>query len=71
VDVWRKRGQFTVTVEHEGEAHHGTYTVTGTGPSAVVRVSHAYGDKATQAGGSGADIVSRILLREIVSQRVG
>jgi hypothetical protein len=65
----KTRGPFTVTVEHEGETYDGTYTVSGTGPSAVVHVSSVHGAKATQAGGSGPAIISRMLLREIVSQR--
>lgn len=65
----KARGPFAVTIEHEGETHDGTYTVSGTGPSAVVRVTSVHGTKATQAGGSGPEIISGALLREIVSQR--
>ncbi len=52
----------TVSVEVDGKAYDGTYTV----QSKVVTVESIYGAGSTQVGGLPPQAVARLLLREIV-----
>jgi hypothetical protein len=51
-----------VTVEVDGEQYSATYTVS----NGIVSVQTMYGDVSTHVGGSGAQIMASILLREFV-----
>lgn len=60
------RGPHPVEIERDGKTISGTYTVEGTGPTALVHVSSAYGSKATQAGNSGAEATAMMVLGNLV-----
>ena len=63
------RGPFPVEIERDGKTITGTYTVEGTGPTALVHVSSAYGSKSTQAGNSGAEETAKMVLGGMVAWR--
>ena len=56
----------TISVEIDGKTYTGRYSVSGK----VVSVSGAFGSKSTQVGNSPADVVARMLLRELVRERM-
>jgi hypothetical protein len=61
-----------ITREIDGKTYHGAYTVFGTGMITVV----GYGDlagrtKTTQLGGSPAEGLARVMLREMVEDKAG
>ncbi|CAN5358373.1 hypothetical protein BH10PSE17_BH10PSE17_25020 [soil metagenome] len=51
-----------VSVEINGKTYHGTYTT----ESGTVTVSNGYSRQTTHVGGSHADVIARMMLREIV-----
>jgi hypothetical protein len=54
---------FSASVDVDGTVHEAEYTV----GSKVVTVLSAYGSASTQIGGLSAEMVARMLLREIVA----
>ena len=51
-----------VTVTIDGVTHRGTYFV----QSSMVRVQSAFGNKATQVGGTPPETIAKMLLSELV-----
>jgi hypothetical protein len=54
---------FSVSVDVDGTVHDATYSVS----SKVVTVQSPYGSNSTQIGGSSAEAIAGLLLREIVA----
>ena len=52
-----------VTIEFEGKEYKGRYKV----ESKMVYATSAHGSKATQLGGSPAEVIARMLLRNILN----
>lgn len=61
------RGPFPVTIERDGRTVTGSYTVEGTGPTALVDVTSTYGSKSTQAGASGPEVTAQMVLGNLVA----
>jgi hypothetical protein len=60
------QGPFPVQIERNGKAITGTYRVEGSGPTALVHVTSAYGSKSTQAGASGSELTAEMVLANMV-----
>ena len=52
-----------ISIELDGQTYWGRMEIR---PGGIVAVATLYGQKATQIGGSPAEIVARMLLRELV-----
>ena len=63
-----QREPVSITVGRQ--LYAGTYTVTGRGPTAIVRVECEHGSKPTQRGGLPALLVAKRLLRELVADHL-
>lgn len=55
--------RYDVRIEFEGKEYAGSYVI----ESGMVKVSSPYGSKATQIGGTPADIISRMIFRNILT----
>ena len=60
--------RFEVTIDINGQAYSGYYTLTG-GKVPMITVDSEYGSKSTQLGGMPPERLAKTLLRELVSEQ--